>query len=473
MREEQINQGLHQKGDHKLRGRLLLTGLTASALILGVGFAPVVWQHTMNQQVTAADTQSTTTYQYGDLVKRGAVKTTGISWNHQDGDQLTTGNMDYLQSQQDGKTSISFTLKGNCLLKAGNVIKIPVSTNLSNQAYTQGFNISNLNTELYDNGTHEQLSKNVHYDADQQAIIVPLDGQNFSAKQDRNITLTFNTAGGMVFPKSAANGSDLSFSETVADQTHNYHWAPKATTANFKENNQVGKMQSFLTDSRPEGISIRTRINNVNGEAFTKAANLNDGQDYVQTIDIKASTQKGCGNVPVHIEAKDFSPYVVAATNIGPATETAGWTDQAANNWGATSNATTRIANWFTESQGTPAANQYQVVRVSASELKVIINFGKSQSLEIPKDQFETLMKSQYAHVSDEVIQQMETRYQSADGNVNLPYTIMANMAIENPDNVNDKVNYSASFSDNRGVVSQQNASSAKKNYNFADLAWD
>ena len=82
-------------------------------------------------------------------------------------------------------------------------------------------------------------------------------------------------------------------------------------------------------------------------------------------------------------------------------------------------------------------------------------------------------MKSQYAHVSDEVIQQMETRYQSADGNVNLPYTIMANMAIENPDNVNDKVNYSASFSDNRGVVSQQNASSAKKNYNFADLAWD
>lgn len=217
---------------------------------------------------TAAEAGAT--YQYGQLAKRGDVSNTTVSWQHQDGDQLPTGSMDYLQNQQNGQTSVSFQLKANCLLKAGDVIKVPVSTNLANQAFTQGFNISNLNNELYDNGTHEQLSKNVHYDASQQAILVPLDGRDFSVKQSRNVTLTFNTAGGMVFPKTASNGGDLSFSETVADQTHNYHWAPKETVANFKENNQVGKMQSFLTDNQPEGLSVRTRINNVDNAAFTK-----------------------------------------------------------------------------------------------------------------------------------------------------------------------------------------------------------
>lgn len=461
-------------GSGKRTEKRLLTICAAAGLVVGLaGTAPALWQKTVSGPAVATAAETGATYQYGQLAKRGDVSNTTVSWQHQDGDQLPTGSMDYLQNQQNGQTSVSFQLKANCLLKAGDVIKVPVSTNLANQAFTQGFNISNLNNELYDNGTHEQLSKNVRYDASQQAILVPLDGRDFSVKQSRNVTLTFNTAGGMVFPKTASNGGDLSFSETVADQTHNYHWAPKATVANFKENNQVGKMQSFLTDNQPEGLSVRTRINNVDNAAFTKAVNLNDGQDYVQTIDIKASTQRNCGMVPVYIEAKDFAPYVVAATNIGPATNSVGWTDQAANNWGGTSNATKRISSWFTQSQGTPAANQYQVIRVSASELKLVINFGKQQALEIPMTQFETLMKSQYAHVSDVLIQQMEARYMAEDGNVVLPYTVMANMSIVNPNNVNDKVQYNTTFSDNRGVVSQQSATNAKRNYNFADVSWN
>lgn len=102
-----------------------------------------------------------------------------------------------------------------------------------------------------------------------------------------------------------------------------------------------------------------------------------------------------------------------------------------------------------------------------------MINFGKQQALEIPMTQFETLMKSQYAHVSDVLIQQMEARYMAEDGNVVLPYTVMANMSIVNPNNVNDKVQYNTTFSDNRGVVSQQSATNAKRNYNFADVSWD
>lgn len=388
------------------------------------------FQNGSNRSTTALTSQvgAASSYEYANLASDGSVKTDSISWQHNDGDQLDTGWMDYAQVNG-GKASISFTINGGKTLKAGDTIRIPVQTNLANQPTVQKFGVANLNPVINDDEANQAISKSVSFDGNTQEIVIPLDGSNFNANQTHRITLNFDTAGGMVFPKSASNGADLSFSETIADQTHNYHWAAKPTTPDFNENNTLGTMQDSISSQTSDGVEMRTDLFNSDGLPFTQAVLLNSGNDYIQTLDVNATTTSNGQEVPVHIEPGDFGQFVTVSQKYGPATEAAGWTDQAANNWGGTSNASNRIANWITQDASnstTPAENKYSVIKVSDSHYKIIVNYGKKQTLAYSKADFEKIIKSQYAHVSDQVIQEMESRYGDGNGNVIMPYTIQA-----------------------------------------------
>ncbi|MFC4761260.1 mucin-binding protein [Fructobacillus durionis] len=426
-----------------------------------------------NQSATALTSQvgAASSYEYANLASDGSVQTDKISWQHNDGDQLDTGWMDYAQGNA-GKASISFTINGGKTLKAGDTIRIPVKTNLANQPGTQTFGVSNLNPVINDDEANQSISKSVSFDQNTQEIVIPLDGSNFNANQTHRITLNFNTAGGMVFPKSASNGADLSFSETIADQTHNYHWAAKPTAPNFSENNTLGTMQDLISSQSSDGVELRATLFNSDGKPFTQPVLLNNGQDYIQTIDVNASTTSNGQEVPVDITPGTFSPYVAVSQNFGPATEAAGWTDQAANNWGGTSNAGNRIANWFNQdssNSATPAENSYSIIKVSDSHYKVVINYGKQQTLAYSKAEFETIIKSQYAHVSDAVIQEMESRYSDGKGNVVIPYSIQASIQFKNPNNKDGQVKYSANFSDNKGVSDNKHSFTTPMNDNTTE----
>ncbi|GAO99273.1 MucBP domain-containing protein [Fructobacillus ficulneus] len=84
------------------------------------------------------------------------------------------------------------------------------------------------------------------------------------------------------------------------------------------------------------------------------------------------------------------------------------------------------------------------------------MNLGKSQYLKFTKADFETVIKSQYATVSDAVIQGMESTYGDGQGNVNIPFTVLANFKVTNPNNLNQQVRYDITFSDNKGFYDQK-----------------
>lgn len=251
------------------------------------------------------------TYDYATLASQGAIKTNSISWKFNDGDQLDTGTMDY--ANPDGKTKISFTIEAG-KLKSGDVIRIPVKTNLDNQPLNQNFNISNLNPVIYDSSSNQGISKSTTV-SDYQYIEVPLDGDGFNPNVEHEVTIVFTPAGGMVFPKTASNGADLSFSETIADQTHTYHWAPKTTTPDFNENNTVGPMSDGISSRTNSGITVATRVSNTEGLPFTQAVPLNNGNDYIQTITVTATTVVNGQVVPVTITPGSMNPYVTVSNN--------------------------------------------------------------------------------------------------------------------------------------------------------------
>ncbi|CAK1222041.1 MucBP domain-containing protein [Fructobacillus cardui] len=398
------------------------------------------------------------TFNYTDLAKEGIVKTDSITWSYQDGQQIPTGTFDSLRGNG-GTSSVTFTINANQTLKQGDTISIPLSTNIANQPDMQTFSVSNFNSQVIESATKSVLSTSVSYDAASQTIRLPLNGSSYDSSRAHQITLNFNTVSGSVFPKSAGNGTDLSISETVADQTHTYSWAAKPTQANYQENNTPQQMKGNVADVSSSGVSARTTITNTDGLPFTQPVILNDGKDYIQTIDIKATASSQGKVTPVYIEDGGyFWPHLASASGYGPATEEAGWTDQAASNNGSTSNAVggAQVAWTSKVDGGQPAANQYSVVRVSDNELKVIINYGPSQYYKLTKDQFEHVIKSQYASVSDDVIAQMESKYGDGQGNVYFPFTVLSNFKAINPNNDNQQVRYDITFSDNKGFYDKK-----------------
>ncbi|CAK1245180.1 unnamed protein product [Fructobacillus tropaeoli] len=398
------------------------------------------------------------TFNYTDLAKQGIVKTDSITWSYQDGQQIPTGTFDSLRGNG-GTSSVTFTINANTTLKQGDTISIPLATNIDNQPGMQTFNLSNFNSQVIESATNTVLSTSVSYDAASQTIQLPLNGASFDSSRAHQITLNFNTASGQIFPKSAGNGTDLSISETVADQTHTYSWAAQPTQPDYKENNTPQQMKDNVADVNSNGVSARTTITNTDGLAFTEPVILNDGKDYIQTIDIKATASSQGKVTPVYIEDGGyFWPHLASASGYGPATETAGWTDQAANNSGSTSNAVGGAQTaWTSKADGDqPAANQYSVVRVSDNELKVIINYGPSQYYKLTKEQFEHVIKSQYASVSDDVIAQMESKYGDGQGNFYFPFTVLSNFKAINPNNDNQQVRYDITFSDNKGFYDKK-----------------
>ncbi|CAK1248535.1 MucBP domain-containing protein [Fructobacillus tropaeoli] len=398
------------------------------------------------------------TFNYTDLAKQGIVKTDSITWSYQDGQQIPTGTFDSLRGNG-GTSSVTFTINANTTLKQGDTISIPLATNIDNQPGMQTFNLSNFNSQVIESATNTVLSTSVSYDAASQTIQLPLNGASFDSSRAHQITLNFNTASGQIFPKSAGNGTDLSISETVADQTHTYSWAAQPTQPDYKENNTPQQMKDNVADVNSNGVSARTTITNTDGLAFTEPVILNDGKDYIQTIDIKATASSQGKVTPVYIEDGGyFWPHLASASGYGPATEAAGWTDQAANNSGSTSNAVGGAQTaWTSKADGDqPAANQYSVVRVSDNELKVIINYGPSQYYKLTKEQFEHVIKSQYASVSDDVIAQMESKYGDGQGNVYFPFTVLSNFKAINPNNDNQQVRYDITFFDNKGFYDKK-----------------
>jgi hypothetical protein len=398
------------------------------------------------------------TFNYTDLAKEGIVKTDSITWSYQDGQQIPTGTFDSLRGNG-GTSSVTFTINANQTLKQGDTISIPLSTNIANQPDMQTFSVSNFNSQVIESATKSVLSTSVSYDAASQTIRLPLNGSGYDSSRAHQITLNFNTVSGSVFPKSAGNGTDLSISETVADQTHTYSWAAKPTQANYQENNTPQQMKGNVADVSSSGVSARTTITNTDGLPFTQPVILNDGKDYIQTIDIKATASSQGKVTSVYIEDGGyFWPHLASASGYGPATEEAGWTDQAASNNGSTSNAVggAQVAWTSKVDGGQPAANQYSVVRVSDNELKVIINYGPSQYYKLTKDQFEHVIKSQYASVSDDVIAQMESKYGDGQGNVYFPFTVLSNFKAINPNNDNQQVRYDITFSDNKGFYDKK-----------------
>ncbi|WEV60836.1 hypothetical protein OZX68_00850 [Streptococcaceae bacterium ESL0729] len=448
---------------HKVNRKWLALSLISLALAGGTISYMTIPYISLADETSEAQGQ---TYDYANLVEKGAVKTLNISWKYNDGDEIPTGSMDY--ANPNGKTSIFFNI-GAGKLKAGDVIRIPVKTNLANQPGTQTFNISNLNPVIYDAAAKQGISKSVRVSSDGQYIEVPLDGDGFDSSTSHDITINFTANGGSVFPKTAGNGTDLSFSETIADQTHTYHWAPKPTSPNFTENNTVGPMQNGVSSMTNTGISIGTSVSNTDGNQFTQAVPLNDGNDYIQTIVVTATTLANGQVIPVVINPSSLNHYVAVSSDYGPATEAPGWTDQAANNWGGTSNANSRIANWFNRTTDeTVAENNYSVVKLADNSYKITVNFGKSQSLAYSKSEFETIIKSQYASVSDQVIKDMEERYGDGNGNVIMPYSIKTLLSFTNPNNTEDSVKYDISFADNKGIQDNKSVLTTPINHNTA-----
>ncbi|GAO99272.1 hypothetical protein [Fructobacillus ficulneus] len=334
-----FNQIKVHKALKKVKKNWVVVSLSTVALF-GGGLAMA---STTAQPAFAADKVQTqgTSYNYGDLVKNGAVTTNSISWSAPDNAQLPTGTFDLLRGNGGNTSSVSFTINANSNLKKGDTIVIPLSTNIQNQPGAQTFLVSNFNTKVVENTTGAVISNSVSYNEASQTINMPLDGDDFDASRAHQITLNFQTNGGNIFPKSASNGSDLSISETVADQTHTYSWAPKPTEPDYKDNNNVNPMTDTVSDVNPGGVSVRTKVTNTDGLAFTQPVQLNNGQDYIQTIDITATGSNNGKVTPIYIQDGGyFWNYISVASAYGPATQAVGWTDQAANNQGGMSNAT-------------------------------------------------------------------------------------------------------------------------------------
>ncbi|CAK8054463.1 KxYKxGKxW signal peptide domain-containing protein [Eupransor demetentiae] len=399
-----------------------------------------------------------TNYNYSDLASDGKVHTNSISWQYNDGAVLPTG---YVDDANNGNGSqFVFVINHGSGLKQGDTITIPITSNLDNQPGLNYWNAGNLSPHL--NG----ISNSVHFDGDN--IVIPIDDPSFSDRGYR-VTLNFSLSQEQVFPKSAGNGTDLTFTQTIGDQTHHYSWNPLPTSPDFKENNNVADTVNSIVANDNQGVSIRSGIHNTDGGPFSKLVLLNNGQDYVEKRIITATVDST--GKPAYIEEGGyFWARLAIPSGYGPATEAPGWSSKAANNNYVTAN-TALISTYFVETNDIPQPGQYRVRRLADNKLEYEINYGKEQGVTVSRDNYITLLKSQYAGISQDTINQDLDRYSNADGTVTLPYVINTGINIANPNDTDHKVKYTSTETNNRNDQSDTvvGYTSGKSNINLVE----
>ncbi len=441
----------------------------------------IISSNFMSQKI-AIDGQE---YSYSDLVNDGIIKKSNISWSY----PYTTGDMNYIptgtvdllkynsdnNNNEDDKTAskISFIISKNDILKPNDIIFIPLKTDINdNQPGPYYMSVNNWNPLIKDDQGQE-LSNNMTY-RNGSGFYIPISSL-YDGSIDHTVSIDFNTSGGQIFPKTASNGKDLSFTETVGNEVRTYNWKPTPTTApnDSDTSEKVGKMWSGipLVAIDDKGLDLRIVIKGEDDKALIGPVSLNDGKDYIQQIIVSADKNNigSLQNADVNFNTDDFWKAVAVPSELGPATNNPGWakiTNGVANSWGNTSNSLNIQRPVFSKVDGIPKENQYSVSSLGNNKMLLQINYGKSQYAKIPEQDFVNLAHSQYASMSDDVLNKMKSIYSDGEGNIYIPYTIRTSIPFINKNDQDSQVRYTFDVSDNRGIYYKNSAVTDPKNSN-------